>query len=205
VHKEGEHITGTPASRITVTTDEISSRSESTGSEVTSFEAIFLEQWPKIYTVLLRLVGGQSEAEDLAMEVFWRFHQNPPPLPWDNLGGWLYRIATRLGLNALRARVRRARYEEQSGRLDLIERSTTDPAEAAERSEELRQVREVLSKMKPRSARTLVLRYSGLNYREVAASLQVKPASVGKLLARAEEEFERIYRRMFNHKEHGVY
>jgi DNA-directed RNA polymerase specialized sigma24 family protein len=49
--------------------------------------------------------------------------------------------------------------------------------------------------MKPRSAKILTLRYSGLSYAEVAAAMKVKPSSVGKLLARAEDEFEKIYRR----------
>ena len=53
----------------------------------------------------------------------------------------------------------------------------------------------MLAKMKPRSAKILTLRYSGLSYAEVAAAMKVKPSSVGKLLARAEDEFEKIYRR----------
>jgi RNA polymerase sigma-70 factor (ECF subfamily) len=197
VRKEGENITSTPASRFALKADEISSPSGDAGSEAAGFEAVFLSQWPRIYGVLLRLVGEPSEAEDLAMEVFWRLHRNPPPQPWDEIGGWLYRVASRLGLNALRGRSRRLHYEERSGRLDLFEGSATDPAEATERREERRQVREVLLKMKPRSAELLVLRYSGLNYRELSAALSVKPASVGKLLARAEEEFEKTYQRIF--------
>jgi RNA polymerase sigma-70 factor (ECF subfamily) len=51
--------------------------------------------------------------------------------------------------------------------------------------------------MKPRSARVLILRHSGLSYAELAAALQVNPASIGKLLARAEEEFEKKYRLLF--------
>jgi DNA-directed RNA polymerase specialized sigma24 family protein len=50
--------------------------------------------------------------------------------------------------------------------------------------------------MKPRSAKLLVLRHSGLSYKELAAAVKVKPSSVGKLLARAEDEFERIYRQL---------
>jgi DNA-directed RNA polymerase specialized sigma24 family protein len=48
--------------------------------------------------------------------------------------------------------------------------------------------------MKPRSAKTLVLRYSGLSYAEIANAIGVSPNSVGTLLARAEREFEQQYR-----------
>jgi RNA polymerase sigma-70 factor (ECF subfamily) len=50
--------------------------------------------------------------------------------------------------------------------------------------------------MKPRSAKLLVLRQSGLSYKELATVIKVKPSSVGKLLARAEDEFEKIYRQL---------
>jgi RNA polymerase sigma-70 factor, ECF subfamily len=39
----------------------------------------------------------------------------------------------------------------------------------------------------------LLLRYSGLSYAEIAEALDVSPTSVGTLLARAEQEFEKLY------------
>ena len=55
-------------------------------------------------------------------------------------------------------------------------------------------VRAVLGALKPREAQLLLLRSSGLAYRELAATLGIAPASVGTLLARAEAEFERRFR-----------
>jgi RNA polymerase sigma-70 factor (ECF subfamily) len=157
-------------------------------------EAAFLEHWNRVYAVLYRLVGERDEAEDLALETFWRLHSRRLRLQ-DELGlaGWLYRVATNLGLNALRARQRRGRYEAQAGRQVLSEARWDDPAEAVEKAQERQQVRTVLARMKPRSARLLVLRHSGLSYAEIAAALQVNPGSVGTLLARAEREFEGQY------------
>ena len=48
--------------------------------------------------------------------------------------------------------------------------------------------------MKPKSAKILVLRHTGLSYAEIAAAVRVSPKSVGKLLSRAEKEFEQRYR-----------
>jgi RNA polymerase sigma-70 factor (ECF subfamily) len=55
-------------------------------------------------------------------------------------------------------------------------------------------VRAVLGALKPREAQLLLLRSSGLAYRELAGTLGIEPASVGTMLARAEAEFERRFR-----------
>ena len=157
-------------------------------SAAQDFETIFVEQWSRIYGVIFRLVGDKAEAEDLALETFWKLYRNPPPKR-ENLNGWLYRVAVNQGLNALRAGDRRRHYEGQS----LNDPVSTQPEVEIERAEQRREVQEVLARMKPRSAKLLVLRQSGLSYKELAAAVKVRPSSVGKLLARAEDEFERIY------------
>ena len=164
-------------------------------SGMTDFEAIFLEHWPRVYGVLLRLVGDHAEAEDLALETFWRLHTRPPQNESSlNVGGWLYRVATNFGLNAIRAWKRRERYEMEAGRWDAEVNGEADPAEAAAQAEERRRVRRVLRGMDQRQAQLLILRHSGLSYRELAAALGVSANSIGALLVRAEREFERRYR-----------
>jgi RNA polymerase sigma-70 factor (ECF subfamily) len=159
------------------------------------FETIFLEQWSQIYSVIFRLVGDQAEAEDLALETFWKLYRDPPSMA-ENLNGWLYRVAVNQGLNALRSRKRRTYYEGQSGLQTLDEYPSLQPEFEIERAEQRQEVRNVLAKMKPRSAKLLVLRQSGLSYKELAAVVKVKPTSVGSLLARAEGEFEKIYHQL---------
>jgi DNA-directed RNA polymerase specialized sigma24 family protein len=63
-------------------------------------------------------------------------------------------------------------------------------------AEQRREVQEVLGQMKPRSAKLLVLRYSGLNYKELAAVLNMQPSSIGKTLARAQAEFEAFFNKV---------
>ncbi len=158
-----------------------------------SFEAIFNEHWHRVCGVLFRLVGDRDEAEDLALEAFWRLYRRQPQDL--NLAGWLYRVATHLGLNALRSRKRRRRYEQEAGRLEWGQQTTGDPAAEAELVEQRRNVRRVLAEMRPRAAQLLILRHSGLSYGEIAVALRVRVSSVGALLARAEDEFERHYRK----------
>jgi RNA polymerase sigma-70 factor (ECF subfamily) len=158
------------------------------------FEQMFLEHWQPICRVLIRLVGDHAEAEDLALETFWRLYQRTPSNERAvNLGGWLYRVATNLGLNALRARKRRQRHELEAGKWE-IETAVSDPAQAIADEEERRCVRQVLSEMDQRQAQLLLLRHSGMSYLEIATALDVAPTSVGTLLARAEREFKKRYR-----------
>ncbi len=157
-----------------------------------AFEAAFQAHYTRVYGVLFRLVGDRAEAEDLALETFWRLWQRPPR-DTGQLGGWLYRVAVRLGYNALRAARRRGRYEIEAGQAVLEGGAPPDPAQAAELADERQRVRAVLQAMPARSAQVLILRHSGLSYQEIAAALNVAPGSVGTLLARAEAEFARRY------------
>lgn len=47
--------------------------------------------------------------------------------------------------------------------------------------------------MNERQSQLLVLRYSGLSYKEIAQALELSPTSIGPLLLRAEREFETRY------------
>ena len=153
------------------------------------FEAAFSEHYNRVYGVLFRLLGNRAEAEDLTVEAFWRLWERAPRSR-ENLGGWLYRVAMRLGYNALRAARRRERYELQAG-IEAIENNVSpDPSHSLEQKQERARVREVLGRMNDRNAQLLVLRHSGFSYREIAEILGIAPGSVGTLLARAEAEFE---------------
>ncbi len=159
--------------------------------ETATFESLFFQHYSRVYAVLYRLIGDKHAAEDLTLETFCRLWQQPPSRS-DNLAGWLYRVATRLGYNALRAAKRRIHYENQAAQ-DWHANNAADPADEAERSEDRERVRAVLSRMREREAQLLILRHSGLGYKEIAAATGVSPNSVGTLLTRAEEEFERLY------------
>lgn len=169
------------------------------GKETTSqdaspdFETAFHTYWPRLHALLSRLTGDPDQAEDLALEVFLRLHREPRLLgPGQNLSAWLYRVAANLGYNALRAARRRQKYETEAGQLAL-HNTISDPAREAERNLEQAQVRNTLAAMKPRDAQLLLLRHSGLSYTELAAALQLNPASIGQLLSRAEKEFEKRF------------
>jgi RNA polymerase sigma-70 factor (ECF subfamily) len=162
------------------------------------FDDCFQAYWSKIVGILYRLTGEWTEAEDLGIEVFWKYYiqfTRAGRLP-KNPGGWLYRVAVNLGYNGLRAKIRRKQYEILAGETVYQHGEMEEPAALVEKAMERSLVRQALARMKPRMAQFLVLRYAGLSYKELASAMQVAPSSVGALLARAENEFEKAYSKL---------
>jgi RNA polymerase sigma-70 factor (ECF subfamily) len=157
-----------------------------------AFEDLFTRHYPRVCGVLRRLVGQPDEAEDLALEAFFRLWRHQDDIE-GNPEGWLYRVAANLGYNALRAGKRRENYEIQAESQAMQQRDEGDPPATFERSEQIARVRETLRRMAPRQAQILALRYAGLSYRELAEALGLAPGSIGTLLARAEAEFETLF------------
>jgi RNA polymerase sigma-70 factor (ECF subfamily) len=155
-----------------------------------SFDELFLRYYSRIYDVVFRLTGDAAEADDIAQEAFIRLYRQPPADAGreHNVSGWLYRVAVNLGYNALRAARRRTVYEQAADR-----EATADPEAVTEQHEERLRVRAALDELPPQQAQLLILRHAGLSYKELAEALDVAPASIGTLLARAERAFEVCY------------
>ncbi len=166
-----------------------------------SFESLFHEYWAPIYRLLTRLVTDPSEAEDLALETFFRLHQRrPTPGEEFNTRGWLWRVATNLALQSIRSFKRREHYEITAGRGALEEAPENRPPEILDEKEDRRFARLALAQMNPRQAELLTMRYSGMAYKEIAATLNLSPTSIGPLLLRAERDFEKHYRALVEEK-----
>lgn len=160
-----------------------------------SFEAVFAEHWAHIFRLLCRLVGDPAEAEDLALETFFRLYRRHPPQEAEfNTGGWLHRVATNLGLHSIRSFRRRDHYETMAGKYALEDTPESHPPEILAEEEERRLARLVLAQMNERQSQLLIMRHSGMAYKDIAKVLRLSPTSIGPLLLRAEREFEKRYR-----------
>lgn len=157
----------------------------------TDFRAVFLQHYARIVAILVRLLGDRSRAEEVANDSFWRLYRQPA-LEINNVGGWLYRTATNLGIDALRASNRRRQHEHAAAKL-ADESTAAGPLDDFLREEKCRQVRAVLAAIKPAQAQLLVLRSSGFSYKELAEALDLKTSGIGTMLNRAEEEFRNRY------------
>jgi RNA polymerase sigma-70 factor (ECF subfamily) len=155
-----------------------------------SFESFFLRNYKRVFGFLYRITGERMEAEDLTVETFLRY-LNKPPERKEHAEAWLFRVATRLGYNALRSAKRRNHYEGRAGL--YIAGTPIDPSQELERDRERNRVRSVLRKLDRRGTAILLLHHSGCSYKEIATAVNVAPASVGTLLVRAQKQFARLY------------
>jgi RNA polymerase sigma-70 factor (ECF subfamily) len=166
-------------------------------SGLEAFEQAFEEHWPPIYRFLARMVGDPSEAEDLALETFYRLYRRSNHIDSGfNTAGWLHRVAMNLGLHSIRTFRRRLAHELNAGRLSSEDSQSGSPAQILMERQEHDLARTALSKLRPRDSQLLLMRYSGASYREIGDALSLSPTSIGPLLLRAEREFARQYREL---------
>ncbi len=156
------------------------------------FEETFHAQYARVARVIARVVKDHARAEDLAVEVFVKFWRSPGA-HGDQAEGWLYRTAVRQGLDELRRRTRRDRYEKMLG----IGARVPTPEDVRGAAEEQEKVRAALAVMDERQAELLVLRSDGFSYDELAEALKLNPASVGTLLSRAQNVFRKEYEKRY--------
>lgn len=161
------------------------------------FEAIFRAHFERMARVARRVLRSDAEAEEVCSEAFLRLYRSGPgALEAGMVGGWLYRTVTRAAIDILRRNRRRGVEEDVDSSAGAAGGSEAeDPMTRVLRAERIAQVRSTLAEMKREKAQMLLLRHSGLSYREVAEAMNLRAASVGTLLARAEAEFGAIYRK----------
>ncbi|HET9178478.1 MAG TPA: sigma-70 family RNA polymerase sigma factor [Terriglobia bacterium] len=161
-----------------------------------AFQRFFLENYVRLSGVVFRIVGDYSRAEELTDEAFWRLYRQPCGGNNFNPSGWVYRTASRLAIDSLRAESRRARFEQEIG-TSLVAGTGLDPLDAVLEAERRTQVRKALAFLRPLHAELLVLRASGFSYQELAETLNVKAGSVGTRLIRAEAAFRKSYMKLY--------
>ena len=160
------------------------------------FERIFREHFERMVRIARRVLRSDAEAEEVCSDAFLKLYRNGPGVLGGGVAGaWLYRVVTRAAIDRLRGNKRRGSEEE----LDQDGAGTADggddPLNRLMRQERIAQVRSILARLKPEKAQLLLLRHSGLSYQEIAAALEIKVASVGPMLARAEAEFSAHYQK----------
>lgn len=149
------------------------------------FERLFLQEYPKVVAIAYRVLADRPAAEDVAQEVFLKFHRSLSP-DSERASGWLHAAAVHSALNVIRGERRRAHRETAHAR-EAAQAAIANPEGVVEEAERRREVRSALARLPERSAAVLLLRHSGLSYAEVASALGMKVGNVGTVLRRAEE------------------
>jgi RNA polymerase sigma factor (sigma-70 family) len=152
------------------------------GAVRVDLDAVFRRDYRLVVSVAARVLGSSDHAEDVAQDVFISFGRSS--VPAGEARGWLCVAAAHTALNLLRSGRRRVSREQAS--TPAHHAVVSDVADAVVTLEERSRVRSALVRLPRRQAVALVLRHSGLSYAEVAAALDLSPASVGTTVRRAE-------------------
>ncbi len=139
-----------------------------------TFELLVQRHRGEIAAYLRRLMGSQSDAEDVAQDTWLRAHRAFGRLPPDaNARAWLYRIATNRALTALRRRRGAARRAVEL-EVDALPARGTDLGGGLA----LRAVARAVGTLPAKQRAALVARrFHGLDYDEIGASLGCSPAA----------------------------
>jgi RNA polymerase sigma-70 factor (ECF subfamily) len=135
-----------------------------------------------VVMVVYRLCGDVNVAEDAAQEAFIRAWKHLPGYqPRAPFRNWLYRIATNVALDALRAERDTVDVEELP-----LAASGDGPESTVESIERAENVRQAVLALPPASRIVLVLReYEGLSYQEIADTLDIPIGTVMSRLSYA--------------------
>jgi RNA polymerase sigma-70 factor, ECF subfamily len=154
-----------------------------------AFETLFARYTPRVLTFLTRMVRDRARAEELTQDVFIRIYNAADRYePKARFSTYLFGIAHNLALNELA----RAHRKHEQARSDLTELGAIDPEPSpveklvAEGTRE--RLERALAALPERQRAAVLLRSEqGLDYEEIAGSLETTVASVKSLLHRARE------------------
>jgi RNA polymerase sigma-70 factor, ECF subfamily len=151
---------------------------------------------PLVDRTLLRLLGPDSELEDIRHEVFLRAITSIRDLKDPQaLAGWLRGIAVLAARQVIDKRTRRRRWLFWLPPEDLPEVATLSEASRCDERDEVRAVYAVLDKLPTEERLVLTLRrIDERELAEIAEELQLSLATVKRRLKRATERFDALAR-----------
>ncbi len=158
-----------------------------------------------VYSTAVRLIGNETQAEDIAQEVFIKAHEH-----FDNLrtsptaGGWLKTVATNLSLNHLSRYRNRWKFFSEFKRDDAEERDAPEVEFAApdtffsgvDAAERRALVEDALAQLPEHQRVPLILyHFEDMPYDEIAKKLRISLAKVKTDILRARAALAKILMR----------
>lgn len=146
----------------------------------------------RIINYLARMTGSRWEAEELAQEAFVRAYFALQSYdPQYKFSTWLFKIATNLCINHLKKRSRLVHvddYQGEDGQTVWViadSRSSSNPAQAAERRELQVEIQRAIGQLPPAYRTVVILRHlHGLSYQEIADVTELPIGTVKSRLGR---------------------
>jgi RNA polymerase sigma-70 factor (ECF subfamily) len=161
----------------------------------TAFRELVRRYGDGVLGYLFRMTGNRDQAEDLFQETFKRVHEKARTYRGGSFKSWLYTIATRATIDAVRRRQRTAvisldqgtNCDDDPSPLDNVTaREAANPVDELVREEQKEQVRRAIASLPTGQRAALILAYyQQLSYREVAETLGCSIGAVKTQMSRA--------------------
>ncbi len=161
-----------------------------TVKEPENFRQVFYRYYPVVCRQAAYLLGGTEAAEDIAQEVFLKLYYSPPQ-EFTGLSGWLARVTANLSFNYLKQQKNRRQRELKSAGDEA--KNVYSIEDRILKNNDVRMVREILDQLNERDRMSLLLKFSGYSYREIAEITGAETSSVGTILARAQARFKMLF------------
>jgi RNA polymerase sigma-70 factor, ECF subfamily len=146
---------------------------------------LFREHGPAIYRFALLMARDRADAEDVVQETFLKLLTHlEAGGDRRNLRGWLFTVAAHGCRDRARGRLRWLPWTAANEPM-------VAPSPLRDEDGRVRAAREGLQQLPSRDRLLLTLRAQGLSYREIAVAARIRGSSVGRLLARAVDRWER--------------
>lgn len=136
--------------------------------------------------LLVRILGSELVAEDVAQNLYLRVQRVEDEPPIINKRSFLFRLASNLAIDHIRAEQTRARIQAEAHALLWDELATPDAAQIAIAKVELQRVLKAAASL-PEPTRTIfrLHRFDGMRQSEIAALRGVSVTTVEKHVRRA--------------------
>src|SRR2546423_4867729 len=136
------------------------------------FERLFLQEYPKVVAIAYRVLADRPAAEDVAQEVFIKFHRSYSPTS-ERASGWLHSAAVHSALNVIRGERRRA-LRETTHALDPVQTRVESPERLVELAEQRPAGGPAPIRVPPRGPAPRVLLHRRFGYAGVATPLRLE-------------------------------
>jgi len=150
-----------------------------------AFEELVRQYQRMIHALTYRMTGSQSDAEDLAQEVFIQAHRQLANFRGDaKFSSWLYRIGINTCLNWKKREQRRARLQEEWA---------AQPVESGPPDDRSVQVQAALLKLPDKQRAAIVLTvYEEMNHAEAAKVLGCSETTVSWRIFKARQQLKQL-------------
>jgi RNA polymerase sigma-70 factor, ECF subfamily len=160
-----------------------------------AFEQIVRRYQRPVVSLIARMTGDRTLAEDLAQETFIRAFRSLAAFDTTRrLSSWLFRIAHNIAIDAMR----RSRQQPASSDAKQITPAANEPSTPAgpdpvERQELGRALEAALAELRADQRAAIVLRYeNGLSFAEIGSVLGVPEVTARSHVHRARKELARL-------------